>query len=226
VKSIQSAVLGILLFALTTTSAAKSDERYTIAVSEIANTLTQPPAPEGLYNRFLSTLDNIDVVFMPPSRVEVEFYKDYLNCIFPASTETILEKDTLLESHPLAVTNAYIFTVEEQPLAELNEASRIGIRRGFSYGGIRQSFPANYIELDDDATVLQFLTLGRVDAVISYLVDIHGAAQSLRLPIPQFRKDRPIHTSREAFVCHDNSTNRLFIEQLNNAIHQWKTRPQ
>ncbi|GEA09752.1 hypothetical protein [Alteromonas sp. KUL49] len=220
------AVFGVLLFALTTISVAQTSDRYAIAVSEIGNALTQPPAPEGQYNRFLSTLDNIDVVFMPPTRVEVEFPKGYLNCIFPASRETMQEKHTLLESHPLEVTSAYVFTIGEQPQAGLNTESRIAIRRGFTFGGIRQSLPAEYIELDDDVTILQFLTLGRVDAVISYLIDIQGAAERLQIAVPQFQKDRPIHTSREAFVCHDNEVNRSFVEQINQAIREWKMQSQ
>ncbi|MDM7859018.1 hypothetical protein QTP81_00185 [Alteromonas sp. ASW11-36] len=198
-----------------------ASERYTIAVSEIANTLTKPPAPPGRYNRFLATLDNIDLVFMPPGRVEVEFTKDYLNCIFPASTETMSNRHQLLESYPLEVTYAYIFTRDEQTFAALNAGSNIAIRRGFTYGGVRQTLPARYVELDDDETVLQFLHLGRVDAIISYLVDTQGAAESLQLPVPHFQQDTPIHTARETFVCQKSTQNQAFIRQVNDSIKQW-----
>ncbi|BDX06174.1 hypothetical protein [Planctobacterium marinum] len=217
-------MFGIVLFAFTSAPLAQTNERYTVVVSEIANMLTQPPAPEGTYNRFLSTLDNIEVVFMPPARVAIEFPKNYLNCIFPASTETMPNKQLLLESSPLEVAYAYLFTLEEQRRDELNANSKIAIRRGFTYGGIRRSLSANYIELDDDATVLQFLNLKRVDAVISYLADIQGAAENLKFPMPHFQKYTPIYAAREAFVCHDNSRNKIFIEQVNDAIQKWKAR--
>ena len=85
----------LLLALLSDVLNAQESNKTVVAVSEISNLLTIPPAVPGRYNRFLSEFSDIELLFMPPVRVDAVIgylvdmrgVADYLHIPHPAYIE-------------------------------------------------------------------------------------------------------------------------------------------
>lgn len=193
-----------------------------VAVSEIPNLLSKDPEKQGLYNRFIESIPDISLLYIAPARVEVEFNKGYINCLFPASKVTMENRSNLVESNPIQHVSAYLFAETPLNAEQLVKSSRVGIRRGFVFGRIRSKLNVDFVELQSDLETATFLELKRIDAFIAYLPDAKAAYQSLNKPLPIYDVNRPLYTANEAFVCHKTEQNIGFINKVNPLIRHWQ----
>lgn len=209
--------LVVLLFYIMPSAA---EQKLTIASTIIPNLISDKAEQKGLYNDFLDTLPAHNLIFMPPSRIEMEFNKKYIDCIFPASSQGFDDMTGLIESIPIKEIGAYVFSKDSKWRESPYPA--IAIRHGFEYGNIRKSLKARYVELPSDLDSAKMLNNGRVDAMIGYLADATAAFKLLDLPSLQYDQNKPIYIQKDAMICLDNPVNRGVIEQVNSAIKQWR----
>jgi ABC-type amino acid transport substrate-binding protein len=198
----------------------RAAEKLTIASSEIPNLISEKAEHKGLYNDFLNTMPELNLIFMPPPRIEIELKKEYIDCIFPASSQGFKDMTGLIESLPIKEIGAYVFSNDITWKEKRYPA--IAIRHGFEYGNIRASLKARYVELPSDLDSAKMLTSGRVDAMIGYLSDLTAALKLLDLPIPKYDQNKPIYIQKDAMICHENSATRVFVEQFNANIIKWR----
>jgi len=219
-------VLTIMLFLNIITFDIVASDKYQIGVSEIPSLLNYQEKTPGSYNYVLRELSDIELVFIPPARSVHMFNQKKLDCLFPASTQTILGTHNLVESTPIQVAKAFLFT--NKPYQSFNEFSdkTIAIRRGFSYGNIRKNFKTKFIELDSHNAVVKFFLLGRADGFIAYLTDTQSAYLHLNNNLSSsgtfYNPEQAIYAARESFVCHQNEKNKRFIENVSKRIDHWK----
>lgn len=210
-------LIGCLLI-LANSSWVAAEQKIVLGVSEIPFLLSRGKEKQGAYNQVLKELEqenSLDLFFMPPARAEVLFDKKEIDCLFPASKTTIPNADQLIQSDPLTTVDAYIFSIKEYPDLAFFENKTIAIRRGFSFGNIRDKLQARYVELENEQAALAFLQRGRADAMIGYLPDVLGAQKLLDLPLDELFYHDPIYSAQEAVVCHSNSLTLSFIENAN-----------
>lgn len=197
-----------------------AEKKLTIVTSEIPNFISEKASQKGLYNDFLDALPEQRLIFMPPSRIEVEFNKQYIDCIFPASSKGMGDTSGLIESSVVKDIVAYVFSVDEKWLERRQPA--IAIRRGFDYGNVRESLNAQYVELSSDLDSIKMLASGRVDAIIGYLPEITAATALLGIPLLHYDVGKPLYIQKDAMVCHDKPSTREYIAQVNAVIAQWR----
>lgn len=205
-----------LLFCAVFSTQAKT----TIAVSEIPALLNKG-IEKGPYNHLLDAIEDIEVVFAPPARVEILFDQKQVDCLFPASTKTMPSGENLLQSTAVQMVSAFIFTLRPyRTLSELNQTT-IGLRRGFTFGRFRQEFDAEFIDLHTDLNAFEMLKKGRVRGVVAYLPDAKAALGHLKMKNVFYDKSQPIYQAPDAFVCHP--VHARFVERLNAKIEKWGT---
>ena len=200
---------------------ARADGPIVIGSTEIPEQLTKRGESNGQYDQLLAMLTDISLVFAPYSRIEVLFEREQVDCLFPASTVTMSNKAGLIESLPFIQSPAYVFS--QFPYNSINEfaGKSIAIRRGVTAGGIRDTLPAEYIDLDSEQALVQFLALRRADAFIAYLTDVEAIYRDIQRPLDFYASDKPVFISQEAFVCHNNEKNKQFIARANKRIQQF-----
>jgi ABC-type amino acid transport substrate-binding protein len=215
--SLVSIMIGIVI--LQSSLLAVASNQVIIGVSEIPNLLSQSEVNKGPYNEVLDNIkahnEQIEIFFIPPARADIMFEKKTIDCLFPASKTTISHPETLLQSDKLATIHAYIFSRKAYDDPSFFTGKSVAIRRGFTFGGVRNRIDASYIELENETAGLQFLAKHRVEGVIGYLPDILGAQQLLGLSDVNYFYKTPIYSANEAIVCHKNESNRQFINQVN-----------
>ena len=189
----------------------------TIVVNPIPNLLNNDSQQLAPYNRFLNRFSNIEIVFVPATRMLGQFFQSDVSCLFPGSKNTMPGKETLIQSKPLKIAKAYLFTAKSNSL-EQSPKALIALRRGYIYGGVRQKVNADFVELSTAKETLKSLTLSRVDAVIGYLPEIRAAAIEEKIDMPFYDESDPIYESSHRFVCHDTAENRQFILKANKQI--------
>lgn len=206
----------LILFILPVTA----EQKLTIASTEIPNLLSDKDGQKGQYNDFLKLMPEHSLIFMPPSRIEIEFEKTYIDCIFPASSQGIEDMSGHIESDPIEEIGAFVFSNDDS-WKELRYPA-IAIRHGFDYGDVRELIKARYVELPSDLDSAKLLINGRVDAMIAYLSDAAAALELLGVPMLKYDQSKPIYIQKDAMLCKDNPVNREFIEQVNIKIKQWR----
>lgn len=191
----------------------------TIASSVIPNLISDNPSQRGTYNLFLDTLPKHKLIFMPPSRIEIEFDKSYIDCIFPASSQGIDDMSALIETAHISEIGAFVFSQQSQ--WKDKERPLIAIRHGFEYGNIRDKLVASYIELPSDLDGARMLENGRVDALIGYITDVSAAYKLINRAVPSYNEKNPIYVQRDAMICKDTAVNRDFVDHVNKSIELW-----
>lgn len=202
-----------------TSSSVAASKIPTIASSVIPNLISDNPSQRGTYNLFLDTLPKHKLIFMPPSRIEIEFGKSYIECIFPASSQGIKDMSGLVETAHISETGAFVFSQHAQ--WKNKKRPLIAIRHGFDYGNIRDKLVATYIELPSDLDSARMLENGRVDALIGYITDVAAAYKLLNVSVPNYNEKSPIYVQKDAMICKDTPLNRDFVDQVNMSIEHW-----
>ncbi|MFT5675714.1 MAG: hypothetical protein ACI808_001646 [Paraglaciecola sp.] len=213
----------ILLVLLFSASSAIADEiikrENRIAVTLIPHILNKPTERPGPYNRILNTIPNIKSIYVPPGRAYKLLLNRSVDCIFPASLATLNNKKDFLASKPVNTTQAYIFSKEPYLSIQEFEDKNIAIQRGFSFGNIRGRLKANYIELSSDKASIGFLSLGRVDGFIAYLLDAETTYKMMGTELDSYQVDEPVHKIEESFVCRLHAQNIKWLQSANRHIN-------
>lgn len=209
------------VFSTICTAAFANQTFVVIGTTEIPGQLTKRGDSNSEYDRLLSRLSNVRLVFAPYSRVELLFESSEVDCLFPASTATIPNKAELIESLPFIQSPAYLFSATPYKNIQEFKGKSIAIQRGLSAGGIRDSLPAEYIDLDSEEALVRFLALGRADAFIAYLSDIEAVYQEVERSIDFYAQDQPVYVSQEAFVCRNTPRLAHFIKRANEHIKRF-----
>lgn len=197
------------------------NKTITIATSETPNLISQHPELSGPYNRFTAQLPGIKLIFIPPSRLELEFEKKYIDCLFPASTVGMPNRTELLESIPLQEIGAFVFSFNDNWKSQ--EQPVFAIRRGYDYGNVRGTIPARFVELSSDLETAKMLLSGRVEALIGYLPDVMSAFAHIGNKRPNYEQANPLYIQKDAVVCHKSGANAQFIETVNKQVMVWRT---
>lgn len=193
-----------------------------IGVSEIDFLLTKSPQTPGPYNTLLNKMKNVNLVFAPPGRAGILWDNKEVNCLFPGSSNAMPNKSNFVMSEPAFLSNAFLFSNTPYTTIDEFKFKRIAIRRGFSYGNIRDQFPATYVELETEAALVEFLLKNRVDAMIAYITDTYATFRDSNHQLPFYLQAQPVYQSVDAFLCHKNKQNIQFIKSANAVIHEWK----
>ena len=212
-------VLTSFLLIFASNSLATAD-KVTIVSSVIPNLISDQEEQKGLYNHFLEALPEQKLIFMPAARIEIEFDKHYIDCIFPASSKGMDKKFDLIESEPIQQTSAFVYSLSNE--WKTKKYPVIGIYRGFDYGNVRDVLSARYVELPSDLEAAKMLNSGKVDAMIGYSSDVAAAFTLSNSAMPNFDKNQPLYTQKDAMVCHRNARNKVFVDEVNSLIKQWR----
>ena len=197
------------------------ERKIIIGTSEIVGKLTKERNSTGFYDRFLSQLDNVELVFVPYSRFDALIADGTVDCLFPESITTTSNPEQFIQSDALSTVQAFIFSKMPYQSHQEFEGSGVSIRRGLSYGGVRQKLAANYVELGSDEALVKFLELGRVDAFIAYLSDVSEVYKNLNITTHFYLPTLPIYEAKEAFVCNNTNRNAAFIIKVNSQIKRF-----
>lgn len=197
------------------------DKKIIIGTSEIVGKLTRERDSIGFYDRFLSQLYNVELVFVPYSRFDALMADGTVDCLFPESITTASNPEQFIQSDALSTVQAFIFSKMPYKSHQDFEKRGISIRRGLSYGGVREKLAANYVELGSDEALVKFLELGRVDGFIAYLSDVSEVYKNLNINTHFYLPTLPIYEVKEAFVCHNTNKNAAFINKVNNQIERF-----
>lgn len=211
--------LGILAILLFHHKGHGEEPSISIGVSEIPFLLGRTQSQRGPYNDALDKISilgqQIEIVYLPPARAEILYARKNISCLFPGSLESVDGKEHMIESNPLAVVHAFIFSLDK-PLSSSNlNGQRVAIRRGFTFGGIRKVIDAKFVEVEPETAAIKFLMRQRVIAVIGYLPDILGAQKALKLDDLVLHRSDPIYSANEAFICHKTHKNINFVNDVN-----------
>ena len=161
---------------------------------------------------------------MPHARADLNFENGKMDCIFPASLRMMPNKDDFIESKPIKIVRAFVFTFSKPINLQQLKGKNIALRRGLSYGNVRDKIDANFIELNNVESAMRLLRKHRVDAVIEYHQDLMAAKNQLQYTTsPRFLKDQPVYQTQDSVVCHNNKSNQVFINELNEVIGTLKT---
>ncbi|XOV78127.1 MAG: hypothetical protein ACFHVJ_14410 [Aestuariibacter sp.] len=196
--------------------------KTSVVVSEIPSLLNHKVAQPAAYNHLLNSLQEIEVIFVPPARVEVEFRSKNANCLFPGSVKSMPGGDQLLQSDPVQKVQAFIFTM--RPYSNINQLNEsvLGIRRGFTFGSFRERFSGNFVDLPNDVTAFTMLHKERLDGVVAYLPDALAAQHQIKMsPRAFYLQEQVIYEAPDAFVCHPEHVG--FVDYINIKIQQWKS---
>lgn len=160
----------------------------------------------------------VDVGYFPPARAGVLFDDGKYDCIFPASTQTMPQKDKLIESLPINFAKAHFFTLEPVAVNQIFDDVdlQLGVRRGFSYGEVVRKFqPQQVVEVNTELQNLGMLRKQRVDAFIAYIPDILFHLSKEDISDIYYDADTPLHVHSENIVCHATEQSTALIEQIN-----------
>lgn len=213
-------LLHILIIVLWHTEThSETQANISVGVTEIPFLLGRTPAQRGPYNDAIDEIrasgHKVDIVYLPPARAEILYAQKDISCLFPGSLESVDGKEQMIESNPLAIVHAYIFSLNKPKTKLTVKDQLVAIRRGFTFGGIRKNLNAKFVEVDSEKAALQFLLRRRVDAIIGYLPDLVGAQKALNLGSIVLHKSEPVYSANEAFICHKTIQNSAFVEDVN-----------
>ncbi|WP_334313413.1 hypothetical protein [Psychrosphaera algicola] len=131
------------------------------------------------YMNFIRQLEDSTLDFVPMARADQMFERKLVNCIFPASTAQMPNKERFIQSKPLKTIYAYILVKNKALLNQSLADKNIALKRGLGFGNIRNRIFANYVELNTDELVLKMLKRERVDAIVAYLPDLIAAQHKI-----------------------------------------------
>ena len=208
------AILRPLLLVLSCSCFAMHEEPVRLGATLISNLLVEPSQGKGEYNEYLNSLAGVDIVYFPAGRAVRTLFKKEVECIFPASTQTMEPTIPLIQSKAITEVEAYLFSLTPYRETSEFEGKNIGIRREMSYGRIRQRLKANYVDLLTEKAKAQFLLSGRVDGIISYKKDLEVVFEQLGKTLPFYLASRPVYIAKDAFVCVDTPKTRAFIQGI------------
>jgi ABC-type amino acid transport substrate-binding protein len=197
--------------------------RTTIAYTQIDYLFGSTEETYGSYNTIANHLfvaPKINAFFIPPIRAELLLNNKEVDCLFPANIATMKNTAPLSSSLAINVIKAFIFSNNEYTNLGIFETKTLALRRGTSYGDVKNTLQANFLELNTDEQGIKMLTKNRVEGVIAYYSDIIGVYKALNLPIPYFNPDFPVYVASEHLVCFDNAENNALIELTNQKIIQ------
>lgn len=104
------ALIGLICLLFSSNGTAFERLRLQVGVSEIPYTLSQFKDKKGDYNRLLERLPELEIIFMPPARAGRMFDKKQLDCLFPASTATMVVHFDVIQSLPVSKVSAFVFS--------------------------------------------------------------------------------------------------------------------
>ena len=149
-----SCFLSLLCSTLLNSAQAQDKHQYTIGMSETPNLLSANKVNQGPYNaivtRLFSTDKGIDVQFIPPSRAEKLFAEKSLDCLFPGHIAFMDNRRELIQSTPVNINKAFIFTKHTYTNLDDFDRQYISIRRGLSYGEVAKRIKARYLRVNTD----------------------------------------------------------------------------
>lgn len=188
--------------------------------------LSEDDETRGAYNIIIEQVDNklkddFSHFFMPPARAYLSFEQSNFDCIFPVNTTTIKQNKGLIESAPLGVAKAYVYTLKAQPIIAVESqlvSLKLGVRRGFDYGGFNFSPSIQKVEVGSIEQNIKLLELGRIDAFVAYEPDAIGVIENN--PQVQVHRDEnfSIYTHYDKIACYNSTKNKAFIANVNNAL--------
>ncbi len=189
--------------------------------------ISNEPGKQGKYNQAFDQIlphfsGHLNNIFMPPTRAYLAFSKGMKDCIFPANSSTINNHKSLIVSKSFGEAHAHVFTLSARPVikdSKALEGLRLGIRRGFDYGGYNFSSSIDTIEVDSIEQNLMMLASERIDAFVAYEPDaLTVFAQNPEISIHR-DKGFTIYSQFDQIACHQSPTNLDFITQINQAMN-------
>lgn len=161
----------------------------------------------------------------PIIRAKHLFHTKQIDCISPSDPSEDAFPFPSIQSTPLNMAKAYIFTREEDGvISNLNElkGKPVGIRKGLEFGSKLEKYQLNLEPVWDTEQNYKKLMNERIDAFIAYIPDIWGYFDDQQIPYTVYDKNKPIVAYQESVACHDTPANNAFIKQLNYALQKLK----
>ena len=168
---------------------------------------------------------DLKLVHTPIIRAKHLFNTRKIDCISPSDASADAFPFPSVQSSPLNIAKAYIFTrSNDNVISSLNglKGKQVGIRKGLEFGGRLENQALNLEPVWDTEQNYKKLINKRIDAFIAYVPDIWGYFNSKELPGLTYDKSKPIVSYQESVACHDTPANHAFIKQLNFALQKLK----
>lgn len=200
------------------TTLAADSVRLKVGAPHIENLLNPLDDSPGPYNQIMSHFSQVQFYVAPQARIDKMFHQFDVDCIFPASTNNMLDPERFIQSAEIASIDAFLFSREPYQASSQFYKKNIGIKYGVSLGGIRQKLKANYVELESNEHLVKLLRAGRIDAFIAYEVDAIATYKLLDVEPDFHLASSPVYTTNEAFVCHRNEKNMAALHNINKVI--------
>ncbi len=188
--------------------------------------ISNEPEMEGLYNRQFEELKRyittpVNSTFMPPSRAYIAFDKGLQDCIFPANNSTVTKQGSLVVSRKFGEAHAFVYTLTTAKKINSESALhgiRLGIRRGFDYGGYQFHPSINLVEVDSVLQNMKMLVTGRIDAFVAYEPDSLAVFKEH----PEFNIHRDhsfsIYSQLDQIACYKTTLSLEYINQVNTGL--------
>jgi len=212
-------IVSVQLFLLAVQSTFVISAEHKLAIGVTPGLIEKSEHINNIYTEFLDKIDDNEKLFMPHARADMSFQKGQVDCIFPASLTTMPNKQQLVQSQPLNIVSAFVFTRHAPMSLSQLKGKNVALRRGLTYGNVRDKVEANFVDLNNVESGLLLLQKERVDAVIEYMQDLKAARNQLQLrKLPSYLEDQPVYEAQDAVVCYNRPENLNFMNELNQII--------
>ncbi|MGM0569885.1 substrate-binding periplasmic protein [Marinobacter sp.] len=199
-------------------------QTLSVAVPRIQHLLTVDDS--GVYQQLMTMAlqdsgISLDQRFLPYKRALHEFELGEVDCIysFTRVLETRLGPDNLVYTYPLGMFRFHLFTRPgEATLTSVADTA------GKSIGGIsghdvylapfmEQGMAPDWVRTESQA--VEMLRLGRLDAIIAALPDMHPFTDQL-----VYAADQPLMEDFDRLNCHNSEDNRAAIRTISEKLRQ------
>ena len=143
--------------------------------------------------------------------------------MFPGHIAVMDNRNELIQSTPVNINNAYIFTKQPYSTLENFDKQYISMRRGLIYGDVTKRIKARYWEVNTDRQNIELLQLDRIDGFVAYLLDAQGTYQQMGLPMHYYNPELPVYSVPESLICYDTPANQKLINASNEKISEMLT---
>lgn len=159
-------------------------------------------------------------VFIPARGLQI-FFNQQADCIVPsANYPPYFEETAVIHSKSFVTSFFTAFTLKEPLVRQKSDlnAKIVGmIRDNKSWDYSRHIAQGNtYLAgVNDLATLVKMLYLGRIDVAIHDRDDFLVQVKKLKFEMPQYDSKRPLWSEKIVITCHENAKNNAFLQRLN-----------
>ena len=162
-------------------------------------------------------------VFVPARGVQI-FLNGQADCLVPSADYAPYFTGTpVIHSTSFATGSFTAFTVNTPVIKQISDLERkiVGMIRDnnhWNYASHMANANIKFVGVNDLATLVKMLYLGRIDAAVHDRGDFLLQASRLNFAAPNHDVNSPLWSEKIVITCHDNPANRDFLTRINPQI--------